>query len=153
MRTQALLADGFAPDDNASRRELLCSLARSVSFEAVAVADGSVRDRGGPEFGVLGDLLRGELQHGDVSRLGYTLEQELAMPVEPGVPPAALRLGCRAAAFQGRPALTKRAIWRRRSRLFTPGREPDVLEIVAVASLARSTMNLLKRSHPHLTDA
>src|SRR5918995_6913572 len=59
-----------------------CSLARSVFFEAVAVAAEPVRDRSGRDLRAEGQEFGRELGHGDVARLGHTAEQELAMRVE-----------------------------------------------------------------------
>src|SRR3712207_4336020 len=61
-----------------------CSLARSVFFEAVALAAEPVRDRRGRDLGAEGPEFCGQLEHRDVALLGDTLEQELAMWVELG---------------------------------------------------------------------
>ncbi len=74
-----------------------CSLARSVFFDAVALANEPARDRGGQDLGAKGRQFSRKLRHGDVARLGDTPEQERAMRVELGGAPPALWLGGQAA--------------------------------------------------------
>ena len=56
--------------------ERSCSLARSVFFEAVAVADEPARDRGGRDLGAQGRQFGRELRHGDVVLLSHAADQE-----------------------------------------------------------------------------
>src|SRR6478735_10824844 len=74
-----------------------CSLARSVFFEAIALADEPVRDRSGCDLRAAGQQFSRELRHGDVTLLGHAPDQELAMWIKLGVAPAALRFGGQAA--------------------------------------------------------
>src|SRR5215212_9561540 len=74
-----------------------CSLARSVFFEAVALADEPARDRGGRDLGSKGGQFSRELRHGEVALLSHAADQKLPMRIELGVAPTALWLGGQAA--------------------------------------------------------
>jgi hypothetical protein len=52
-----------------------------------------VRDRSGHDLGVQGRQFCDELRHGEVILLGHAADQEVAMRIELGGAPAALRLG------------------------------------------------------------
>jgi hypothetical protein len=55
--------------------------------------DEPVRDRSGHDLGVQGRQFCDELRHGEVILLGHAADQEVAMRIELGGAPAALRLG------------------------------------------------------------
>src|SRR5918994_7867629 len=69
--------------------ERSCSLARSVFFEPIAVADEPARDRGRHDPGAPRRKFGRELRHRDVTFRGDAVDQEVTMVIKLGVTPAA----------------------------------------------------------------